>query len=368
MHYYLTYNDLPGGVFQSQVIDVCRFLREDCKANVRLLALVSGRHFWSARKAIRSLEKSAIVLPMIPFLRNWRWNAFFLAPVLFFLKRGDIIARGPFAFGIADVQKKYRLANRLIYDGRDAYAAEVEEYNLIPVPKVFDNITEIESRAVLSADFRIAVTESLVKYWKEKFGYNGRDYVVIPALMGREFERSGFQSSGSGTGSVILAFSGSRSVWQSLDLVDKNLCELFSKQPDIELNLFMKDFPADLKIVKKFPGRVHHKWVEHSALFSELEKADYGILFRERSVTNRCASPVKFAEYLAAGLPVIVSEELGDYSAWVKHHDLGVVIGDEPWPEFKKPSQELRQKNRAFALRNLTRSAYRESYKKALLG
>jgi hypothetical protein len=57
-----------------------------------------------------------------------------------------------------------------------------------------------------------------------------------------------------------------------------------------------------------------------------LDIADYGILLREKSITNKVASPVKCAKYLSRGLKVLISPEIGDYSDWVKNNDLGFII------------------------------------------
>jgi glycosyltransferase involved in cell wall biosynthesis len=61
-----------------------------------------------------------------------------------------------------------------------------------------------------------------------------------------------------------------------------------------------------------------------------LTAADLAILGRnigeEASVVNRISSPVKFGEYLACGLPVILSEGIGDFSRYVEESDLGQVI------------------------------------------
>src|SRR5690606_12687918 len=54
-----------------------------------------------------------------------------------------------------------------------------------------------------------------------------------------------------------------------------------------------------------------------------LAAGDLGLLLRDDTVVNRVASPVKFGEYLAAGLPVIISEGVGDYSDAVRRHRLG---------------------------------------------
>lgn len=57
-----------------------------------------------------------------------------------------------------------------------------------------------------------------------------------------------------------------------------------------------------------------------------LNATDYGILFRENLPINNQASPTKFAEYILAGLKVIISEGMGDFSEFVQEHDCGQVV------------------------------------------
>ena len=57
-----------------------------------------------------------------------------------------------------------------------------------------------------------------------------------------------------------------------------------------------------------------------------LNATDYGILFRENLPINNLASPTKFAEYVLAGLKVIISEGVGDFSGFVQEHDCGQVV------------------------------------------
>ncbi len=57
-----------------------------------------------------------------------------------------------------------------------------------------------------------------------------------------------------------------------------------------------------------------------------LNATDYGILFRENLPINNQASPTKFAEYILAGLKVIISEGVGDFSEFVQEHDCGQVV------------------------------------------
>jgi glycosyltransferase involved in cell wall biosynthesis len=57
-----------------------------------------------------------------------------------------------------------------------------------------------------------------------------------------------------------------------------------------------------------------------------LAAADLALLIRDEAVVNRVASPAKFAEYLAAGLPVVVSEGVGDYAALAGRESCGAVL------------------------------------------
>jgi hypothetical protein len=83
--------------------------------------------------------------------------------------------------------------------------------------------------------------------------------------------------------------------------------------------------------------------------------ADYGILIREQSVTNQVASPVKFAEYLACGLQVLISEGIGDFTDFVKQQNCGKIFNEnikiEPIPFTQKA------KNHQLALQYFVKEA-----------
>jgi glycosyltransferase involved in cell wall biosynthesis len=57
-----------------------------------------------------------------------------------------------------------------------------------------------------------------------------------------------------------------------------------------------------------------------------LSAGDLGLLPRRPSLVNQVASPVKFAEYLAAGLPVLTNQGVGDYSELVHREGIGVAL------------------------------------------
>jgi len=59
-----------------------------------------------------------------------------------------------------------------------------------------------------------------------------------------------------------------------------------------------------------------------------LSAGDMGVLIRDRCLVNQVASPVKFGEYLAAGLSVLMTEGIGDFSELARDEKLGVVFSD----------------------------------------
>ena len=84
-------------------------------------------------------------------------------------------------------------------------------------------------------------------------------------------------------------------------------------------------------------------------------------MIREGTTTNRVASPVKLAEYLASGLKVIISNGIGDYSSMVESQRLGFFYNEIP-DNLKPLSTQDRFRSRSVALKYFTKQAYTNSY------
>lgn len=360
---YLTFNDAPGGIFTSQVSDVCRFLQAECNVKVTLISFISIRGFFHNRKRIRSLYPAAIVLPMWPGIDNWKKNESRVRRYVKKLNADTVIARGPFAALLA----KNAGAKKVCFDARGAYAAEFWEYDLAGGKLLATEVESIEREALTKCDCAIAVSESLVRYWKSRFGYNGNKHVVIPCTLG--YNHRSVISSASQSGStekIRIVFSGGNGKWQSLELMSEILMPLFEKQPEVELLMLTAVLPAPFPLKDKYPDRVSQKWVHESQVAELLASSNYGWLVRENTVTNEVASPVKFAEYLAAGLSVIISEGLGDFSRFVEENSCGIVVRENTMDVLLKPEISQRSKNMALAEEYFTKTHYIESYRKCL--
>jgi hypothetical protein len=364
---YLTYNDQPSGVYWSQVTDVVEHLNTLDGSKVKLVALVSGRDFLSTRKKIKAHSPSAWVLPMVPTMKRWKQNTAILAGVCRLLKPSGIICRGPFATWMALRMRERGLTKKVCFDGRGAYAAEWEEYRIIDDDALIAQFRPLENEAVNASDFRIAVSQALVAHWRERYGYREQAHVVIPCTLGKEVERAYPVFAERNGATVRLVYSGSTAGWQSFDLLKPLLTQVLDSQPDTHVLFLSKRDANNSALEAAYPGRVSVKWLDHAQVAAALAECDHGIMVRERTITNRVASPTKFAEYLSSGLRVITNEGLGDFSALVPAQDLGLVVEEgRPLPELKQVSPAERQRLRAFALEHFTKPVHDESYRAVL--
>ncbi len=351
---YLTFNDGPGGIFTSQVIEVCRFFRDELNLDVQLVSFISLRGFFGTRKKILEKDPSAIVLPMWPGIGNWRRNASRLTKRLGKIKPNTIIARGPFATLLAASSS----SSRICYDARGAYTAEFHEYDLSNGQIPSAEIRSIEEQALISCHAAIAVSHVLVDYWRTVLGYSEHKHRVIPCTFDSRMSVLTTPHA-----NIRIVFSGGSGKWQSIELISQLLSPLFEENPTLELLMLTRDLPADFSLKSKFPNRVHQQWVSEKEVPALLATCDYGWLVRTSSTTNKVASPVKFAEYLSAGLSVLISSELGDFSEFVTKNNCGFIVSQTTMPDLHLVSEEQKALNKELALTYFTKKAYIEDYK-----
>lgn len=368
---YLTYNDQPSGIYNSQVIDLVNYLNSiQNTEKVKLVALISIRSFFKNKKLIKDRLPESIVFPMFPKPALWRLNYFILA--LFLSKNKIIMARGPFATSLALRLKASGKTQKVVFDARGAYKAELNEYDVVQNETIKKEILEIEKDVVLNSDFRLAVSNALVNYWKKEFNYNSDKHIVVPCTLSEEFNseipsnekiKSIRKEIGFSDSDIVIVYSGSSAGWQSFTLVEKMLTEVFEKNSNVKLIWLTNHLDESSGFVKQNKDRIKTAWVKPEEVKKYLLAGDYGLLYRENSVTNQVASPVKFAEYLSCGLNVIISENLGDYSEFVKRNNCGTVGNID---SLANVSYHTKQQNHKLAAQYLTKQNYKTEYLKLL--
>lgn len=371
---YLTYNDQPSGVYWSQVTDVVEHLNALGVGRVKLVALVSARGFFDTRRKIRQHSPAAWVIPMVPTMARWRKNTLILAWACRLLKPKAIIARGVMATWMALRMRDRKLAKRVCFDGRGAYAAEWEEYRIIDDDALISQFRPLENEAVNASDFRLAVSNALVAHWRERYGYKGDEHVIIPCTLGKDFRIHPLDaalpwrtSAGIPQDAVLLAYSGSTAGWQSFSLLKELLTSVMRENNAIHVLFLSQRMPEVDALAERFPGRVHCMWLPANQVQNILWECDHGILLREATLTNKVSSPTKFAEYLASGSRVIISPSIGDFSTLVESEDLGIVFRtDVTMPALMRVRHPENERLWKFAQGHFSKNSHRAEYGKLL--
>ncbi|MBL7033522.1 MAG: glycosyltransferase, partial [Candidatus Delongbacteria bacterium] len=179
-----------------------------------------------------------------------------------------------------------------------------------------------KQKALQAADRVFCVSEVFREYLINEYQLSGANITVtrsgtdINPLISLD-EISRLREELSLTDKTVLVYAGGVSQWQKIETT-LHLFELVQAEAPGAIFLFLipayaaQEFSrmlgdtnlpdANLRVLNLPPSQVH----------SYLSLADFGILLRDRNMVNRVASPIKLAEYLMAGLNVVVSDEIGD--------------------------------------------------------
>lgn len=336
--YYITYNDTYSGIYQSQVIDVINHLNSTFNVTIQLIAFVPLRLFKHQKQQIKSKLPEANVLPILGK------TTFIQTTALWFRfknigSKSISITRGPLAYFLA--KKRFK---SVIYDARAAVKAEVNEYNVTNGDIRLSNLMiNAEKEAVSNADFYIAVSMKLLDYWKTEYNKDVQlsDIALVPCTV-NSFVKQDFKNTSE---TIKLVYAGGTGSWQSFETIVYLLDKLLEKQSTTEIIFLTKENDSINHLIDKFPNRVQRLWVKPEEVNEILSNCDYGLLIRDDKVTNNVASPVKFAEYLNAGLSVLISPKIGDFSDFVLSNDCGYLIKDEI-PTLEKVNTEKKHHNK----------------------
>lgn len=191
----------------------------------------------------------------------------------------------------------------------------------------------LERNAVRNAAAVTAVSAPLAEILQRDYGRS--DVRVIPSCVSlealrvsdtdRQAERRRLDLAPT---DIVLTYCGGIDYYQRipemLELWDRLLDE-----PDVRLVLITNDAPSrsgSLGNLDRFGARL----IRHSAPRADVPRVlaagDIGFMLRDARVMNAAASPVKFAEYLAAGLAVVTSPGVGDLSRLVADRKLGALV------------------------------------------
>ena len=353
-------------MFVSQVLTPLEEHRNVADVSLGLLIPVGHLLQSQYRPALRDIEsrcrQSGIPLgwiPSPPSRAPWLWSeAFLLRQWIARRFRIDqpflVRCRNAQMTGIAIEALKSFPRARIIYDCRGAEVTEliqqlgVEDQSPAAwspaVQQAVRVATQRERRAVMESAGVTCVSFVMARALQQRYPEVPRDrFQVIPCCPDVE--------------SFRLAIPERANVRQALGLADRFVVTYLGslawyQQPESSLRLFrliqtirphahflaITTAPEQMRQLATLAGLAPDSMTIRSVAAHEvpglLVASDLGLLLRDDSETNRVASPVKFGEYLAAGVPVVITPRLGDCSAIVREHRLGVKVDlsrDDAW-------------------------------------
>jgi glycosyltransferase involved in cell wall biosynthesis len=170
----------------------------------------------------------------------------------------------------------------------------------------------------------------------------------------------------------VLVYAGSFSAWNRPDAILAAYRAFRAVEEGTKL-LLLTASAAEARAIFGQEEGVIVRSVRHQDIQPYLALADLGLLLRERNSVNRVACPVKFAEYLACGVPVLVSPGVGDCSEIVRKEGVGYVFGSDlslRWvvSEVRAQGTTLRTRCVAVAARQFDAERYLPSYQLLVTG
>ncbi|MGE3314270.1 MAG: glycosyltransferase [Planctomycetaceae bacterium] len=266
-----------------------------------------------------------------------------------------------------------------IYDNTVRGANE----NVAPVRAEASRRDRLQSRAFVESDAVISISRSMSNWGIEEYGALESRILEVPCFVDTarfrpdEQLRASVRRELGAQDRFVVVYVGSMFRWQFPDGCFEIFRSVQKRYPNA-LFLAITTSPDAMR------RRVHEQGIPESAShivsvpFEEVPRyvlaGDLAILGRgigeEPTLVNGLSSPVKFGEYLASGLPVVLSEGIGDFSSLAQEMNLGVVLPYKATPaiirqlvlEFlekqERNSLGLQQCCRDVAVENLALSAH----------
>ena len=108
--------------------------------------------------------------------------------------------------------------------------------------------------------------------------------------------------------SYVVVFSGSIvDKWQSFDTISKMYNTISQRMSNTKFILLTRDNRVDFSRYGLKTDNIIVKYVDNSDVYKYLSASDVALLVRNDDIINAVAFPVKFAEYMACGVPVIIN-------------------------------------------------------------
>ena len=370
----VTYFGLREPLVQTQVLP---YLRELANGGIRMSLLTFEPQLkkrWDARAIAEWRERLArdgidwLLLPYHkrPSLLVTLFDV--LVGALYVIKLGrrdpiDIIhGRSHVGAAIGALAKRF-VGARLVFDIRGLIAEEyASSGNWSPTGIPFRLTKAVERWLLRKADGFVVLTEA-AKEMLFPDGAGGRPIEVIPCCVGPAHFASDRADLGI-DGRVVFTYVGTLGG----NYLIRETAELLGAARRLDHRVFAlvltrdNGMAAELERVGFSPEDYRVMALSPEVVPRYLRAADVGVFVLRPSASRRAASPTKFAEYLAAGLPVIVTEGIGDLDSHLREGRAGALLRTHDEAAFGQAVREIAELRRDPGLRERCRALARRRY------
>jgi len=190
-----------------------------------------------------------------------------------------------------------------------------------------------EQELLAKCDLNIFVSAEMEVHYRNKYKINSLNYLIVPCCVSNQkfVDLINEEKLPSNDEKLIFGYLGSMADWQCGQEMISLFADLlrYDSRCYFELLVPKAEQQKVLEYALKFglPETSYVlKEVPSSEVSNVLKNWDIGLLLRKDDPVNRVSSPTKFGEYLAVGIPVLMTECIGDFSKLVSDHSLGFII------------------------------------------
>lgn len=335
--------------YETRVIEETALLRK-LGHPVVIACFISPNHFreptciWKFHRRLRKFTDAKIyVIPTDHFFvisDNPEDTKWITSSLIFIAKFHKIkIMHGQALYSTMHaLRAREKLNVKVVFDVHGA-SPEENEMSGGHVSRV-QRLTGWEQHALQVADLRIFVSNKMNDFFLKKYNFSTLQYALLPCCVhAEEFhmsheERKVKREQLGVKDKFVILYLGTLSVWQWPEAMFSLFSQIYKKKPDSLFYLLLpqgdhdraKEFlnsnnlPSDSYIIEEVP---------HDKVGSVIGIADVGLLLRKSHPVNYVASPTKFGEYMAAGVPIIATEGIGDTSDIITEENVGLIVAPQ---------------------------------------
>ncbi|HXG85361.1 MAG TPA: glycosyltransferase [Pyrinomonadaceae bacterium] len=261
-----------------------------------------------------------------------------------------IHSRSSLPSGIAAVLSKvFKL--KFLYDADSMLSEEYADIgHWAREGKAYKLMSQTESFARRNATEMIVLTETLRDDLRRD--YNVKIPIeVIPCCV--DMEKFGFSREGRSrrrgelglTDEKLLTYVGKVGSWYLVEETFDFFKAFHQAHPASRLLIVSRDDPEVFHRIAANRGISPDSYFVRSASHAEvaewLSASDVGLCLIKQARSKRGSSPVKFAEYLSVGLPIVSTDGIGDCTRVIEKDNVGVILKKTGAADFASAVEQL---------------------------